>query len=287
MSSVVILTDNTAQFSKPVFPGRNLVEVLPLRSHFNNLEAEPGQEVKVSSLPASARNGLQPCLEVPTPDEFRQIFTNLSLRNNEIVALLHSSQLSPAVENALEAAESVRGRVAIQVIDSQSTSVGLGYLVQAAADAAQKGSPSTEIERLMRGLIPHIYSVFCIPGLSYLHFSGFLGMAQAQVGEMLGLLPIFTLEDGHLTPLEKVRNPRHLLDFMQEFLDEFSELHQIAIIQSVPPMVHEVRTLREHATTNFPKTPFSEHPISLPLATLFGPRTLGVFAIEMPDPRSL
>ena len=144
-------------------------------------------------------------------------------------------------------------------------------------------SPSTEIERLLRGLIPHIYSVFCIPSLTYLYQAGFLGQAQALVGEMLGLLPLFSLEDGHLTPLEKVRNSRQLLDFLQEFLDEFSELYQIAVIQSTPPMVHEAKALKEHAAANFPKTPFNEITISLPLATLFGPRSLGVFAIEIPE----
>jgi fatty acid-binding protein DegV len=99
---------------------------------------------------------------------------------------------------------------------------------------------------------------------------------------MLGLLPIFSLEDGRLTPLEKARNTRHLIDFWQEFLDEFSDLIHIAFIQSIPPLTHEVRTLREHATTIYPKTPFSEHPINLPLATLFGPRCSGVFTIEVP-----
>jgi DegV family protein with EDD domain len=187
----------------------------------------------------------------------------------------------------MEAAEAVRGRVAVQVIDSQSTSVGLGMLVQSAAEAASEGVASTEIERLLRGQIPHIYSVFCIPGLTYLNCSGFIGAAQAIAGEMLSLLPIYTLEDGRLTSIEKARNYRQLMDFLQEFVDEFSDLYHIAFIQSTPPMIHEARTLREHAAMNFPKTPFSEHTISLPLAVLMGPRTLAVFAIEHPGEKEI
>jgi fatty acid-binding protein DegV len=52
-------------------------------------------------------------------------------------------------------------------------------------------------------------------------------------------------------------------------------------------MIHEARTLREHAAANFPKTPFSEHSISLPLAVLMGPRTLAVFAIENPEEKEI
>ena len=68
--------------------------------------------------------------------------------------------------------------------------------------------------------------------MTYLYQSGFIGDAQALVGEMLGLLPIYTLEEGRLTPVEKARNYRQLIDFMQEFIDEFSDLYHIALIQS-------------------------------------------------------
>jgi len=283
MSSVCILTDSTAQFAKPVFPGRNLVSIIPLQILANGQPFAEGKDIKVNSLPISAQNGLVPRLAPPSIDEFRKLFVSLGQEFNEVVAILLSSHLNGTVENAMEAADAVRGRVAVQVIDSQTTSVGLGVLVQAAAEAANRGAPSTEIERLLRGLIPHVYTVFCIPGLTYLHRSGFIGAAQAVVGEMLGLLPIYTLEDGWLTPVEKARNYRQLMDFMQEFIDEFSDLYHIALIQSVPPMNHEARVLREHASTNFPKTPFSEHPINLPLAVMFGPRSLGVFAMETPS----
>jgi DegV family protein with EDD domain len=286
MSQVCILTDNTAQFTRPIFPGKNLVSCISLPTQFDR-ETEDGQELKLNNLPVSLRNGQGPHLSVPSSEEYRQMFLKLGQDFNEIVAICHSSYLSMAYEHAVEAADAVRGRISIQVIDSQTTSVGLGFLVQAAAEAAENDAPSTEIERLMRGLIPHIYSVFCIPGLTYLYQAGFIGQAQAMVGEMLGLLPLFSLEEGHLTPLEKVRNTRQLLDFLQEFLDEFSDLYHIAIIQGITPMTHEARALKDHAADNFPKTPFSEHTINLPLATLFGPHSLGVFAIEIPDPREL
>ena len=186
MSSVCILTDNTAQFTKPVFPGRNLVTSISMQTLANDVP-DDGQELKVGSLPATAHNGSAPKLIVPSPEDYRQMFLTLGQDYNEIVAICHSSYLSPAYEHAMEAAEAVRGRISIQIIDSQTTSVGLGFLVQAAAEAAENDARSTEIERLMRGLIPHIYSVFCIPNLTYLYHSGFLGQAQALVGEMLGL----------------------------------------------------------------------------------------------------
>ncbi len=283
MNSVCILTDNTAQFTKPTFPGRNLVVTAPLQLKINNQVVADPKEIKINALPASAGGAFIPQMSSPTADDFRKLFLSLAQEYNEVVAILLSSQLNPTCENALEAADSVRGRVSVQVIDSQTTSVGLGVLVQSAAEAASRGAPSTEIERLLRGLIPHIYSVLCIPGMTYLYYSGFVGEAQATVGEMLGILPIYTLEDGHLTPVEKARNYRQLTDYLQEFIDEFSDLYHIALIQSVPTTVHDARIFREHANLMFPKTPFSEHQINPALALMFGPRALAVFAMETPS----
>jgi DegV family protein with EDD domain len=199
---------------------------------------------------------------------------------NEIVVMLHSSHLSEATLNAQEAADAVRGRISVQVIDTLTISVGLGYLVEAAASAAIANTPSTEIERTMRGMIPRIYSVFCVPGLTYLYSAGHLGKAQALVGEMLNILPIFSLEEGRLTPVEKMRNPRHLIDFLQEYMDEFSDLDQISIVQGTPPLIHEIKIIKDHIAEYFPDTPLSEHTINLPAATMLGPRTLGFFLVE-------
>ena len=285
MSSLCILTDSTAQFTKPTFPGRNLVTILPIQVEFNHQIVSDAKDFKLTSLPPTLQNQEGPCLGIPTVDEIKKTYLQLGQEYNEILAIFMSSHLSPLFQNAQEAAEAVRGRVAVQVVDSQNISVGLGTLVQAAAEAATRGVLSTEVERLLRGIIPHIYAVLCIPNLTYLNQSGFIGSAQSIVGEMLSLLPIYTLEDGWLTPVEKARNYRQLMDYLQEFIDEFSDLDHIAFIQSVPPMVHEARILREHASMLFPKTPFSEHTFSLPAAVLFGPKTLGVFAMESLTPR--
>ena len=284
MRTICIVTDNTAQFTRPTFPGRNLVNILPLQLQFKQ-PVEKDTEIRVNDLPPSANKNLAPRLLPPSIEDFRQVFLDLAENYNEIVVILLSSHLLPMIKLAEEGAEVVRGRVNVLIIDSQTTSVGLGILVQIAAEAASRHAPAADIERLLRGLIPHVYSVFCIPGLSYLYQAGFIDNAQATVGEMLGLLPIFTLEEGHLTPLEKARNLRHLTDFFQEFLDEFNELYHVAFIQSVPTMAHESRVLREHASANFPKTPFSEHTISLSLAVLFGPRSVGVIAMEQAGTR--
>jgi DegV family protein with EDD domain len=282
MNSICILTDSTAQFTKPSFPGRNFVHVVSLNVTLDSQLIPDNQEFKVGDLPVSAHR-VPPHLHIPGVEEFRELYVKLAEDYRTIVAILVSSSLCAAVENAQRAADLVRGRVNVQVIDSQSTSVGLGFLVQMAAEAVENRASVVDVERLVRGVVPHIYSVYCIPGLSFLSNAGFIDHSQALVGEMLGIMPIFSFEEGRLSPLEKARNSRHLVDFFQEFIDEFSDLYHISLIQSIPALQHEGKALREHALANFPRTPFSEHPINLSLAALIGPRSIGVIAIEIPE----
>jgi DegV family protein with EDD domain len=283
MSSVCILTDSAAQFPQLGFPGRNDVRVISYTTEINGNRYEEGQELKTSDLPPSANEALHPCLIAPSVEKFRGMYTSLSQHYQEIIVILTSANLTQAFQNAREAENFVQGRVKVTVIDSQTTSVGLGLLVQTAAESVARGRNGVDIERIVRSVIPHTYMMVCTPGLSYLYYSGIVDQAQAFVGEMLGLMPIFTLEEGQISAVEKVRNTRGLVDFMQEFVLEFDELLHIAFIQSVPAMSHEARLMREHAQASFPQTPFSEHSINPALATLLGPRTIGLVAVEKPD----
>jgi len=280
MPRVCILTDSTAQFPAPMYPGHELVSVIPLHVEMNEQVYTDGKDIKTASLPSSARTPMGPKSLPPTADEFRMAFTALSKRYSEVIAILISSHLSPSVGVAQEAAATVKGPASIHVIDSQTTAVGLGLLVQAAAEAALENEGSARINRLVRGLVPRIYTVFCVQSLSYLYQSGHLDPAQAIVGEMLGVTPFFILENGRLVPIQKIRSPRHLVDILHEFISEFGHLKHIAIVQGVPPFEQEARNLRERINGDFPGTTFSEHTLGTALATILGPRSMGVVAME-------
>jgi DegV family protein with EDD domain len=280
MSRVCILTDSTAQFPFPNFKGYELVNVIPMHVQMDGKLYTDGKDIKAANLPVSARNLSKPQALPPTPEEFRQTISSLGRKYHEIIVLLVSSHLCPVVESALEAAEALRGIASIHIIDSQTTAVGLGLLVQSAAEAAFRGDTSLQINRLVRGMLPRIYTVFCLQSLTYLYHSGHLDPAQAIVGEMLGVTPFFILENGRLVPIQKVRNSRHLVDMLHEFIAEFANLKHIALVQGVPPFDQEARNLKERINGDFPTATFSEHTLGAALATILGPRCLGVVAME-------
>lgn len=276
---VAILTDASAQFTLPDFPGKELVHVLPLR-----IQWEEGKALQhtpaLSEMPQSARDEFHPRLISPSPTEFRRAFIRLRQHYHELVVILQSAQLCAAFAHAREAATLMNGHASVHVLDSQTTAIGLGMLVQRAAAMAAQGARATDIIRALRGMITEVYTVFFVQGLTYLEHAGHLDHGQAIVGEMLGVTPFLLLENGRLVPITKVRNMRHLVDTLYEFLSEFLHVRHIALLQGYPPFVHEARILRERIAEDFPEAPFTEHPLNPALATLIGPRSLGLVVLE-------
>ncbi len=280
MPQVCILTDSTAQFPAPAFPGHELVSVIPLRVILGQgIEADAG-EVKTSQLPASIGNTSRPQLVIPSPEVFQQSFNILGSRFREIVAILSSSHLSQVVANAQKAVVDGKYGASVHVVDSQSCAVGLGLLVQAASEASLQGHSGAAISRMARSLVPHIYTAFCVQSLTYLAASGLIDPAQAVVGEMLGVMPLMVLENGRLSAIQKVRSVRHLVDLLHEFIAEFDDIRHVALLQGWPPFKQEAHNLRERINGHIPARAISEHSLGPALASLIGPRSLGVVIME-------
>jgi len=286
MSSIGILTDNSAQYPQTAFPGRNLIRVINLECR---LDGRTNEEVKGSKspiLPAFADEHLNPSITAPGVEDFRKVYHSLKTEFDEILVILNSGSLTETVDHAQQAADSMPGAQKISIIDSKNISAGLGMLVQTAAISVSKGLPMQEVERLIRQQIPHIYGVICPPGLTYLAFAGALDQAQATVGEMLGLFPIFDLDEGELTPVQKVRNYRSVMEYFQEFLEEFDHLQYISLVQGGQISTQETRMLRQFIEEIYSSARFSEHGLNLPMATLFGPRCYSIFVSEALDRNS-
>ena len=271
MPNVCIITDSTAQFTQPRFPGDERVHVIS----FQIKETEHHDD---RSLPGGTPE-LKPLIS-PSVQEFVRLYSRLSRIYDSILVLTLSSLLDSTMQNAFEASEQCKVGATVLVVDSQTTAIGLGMLVQVAARAASEGATLSEIDRLLRASIPCVYMLLCIPELTCLAQSGYMSNAQAQVAEMMGILPVFTFDDGRLVPMEKVRTSRHLFEVFQDFMGEFESPSQIALIYGSGHTNLRIGPLREFIAETFPQTLFNEYPLQPHAAMLFGPRSIGLVIME-------
>ena len=260
MPKVRIVTDSTAHFFDPAFPEKHNVTVVPLTIHFGKHAYVEGTGI--------------------TAEQFTAVYTELCQTTDQILSIHVSGKLSRTTQNARTGAEGVLGRCKVQVIDTLSTSIGLGVLVEAAALAAGRGESQEEIVRIVRGMIPRLYTVFFIEHMDFLANAGRIGKAQATLGAMLGIKPFLTLEDGDIVPMEKVRTRQQAVEKLLEFVVEFSAIDHAAILQSSPVLTEDTRLLLERLAIDFPGRQWPVLTYGPSLGTFLGPDAMGIVICE-------
>jgi DegV family protein with EDD domain len=279
-NKVAIITDSTAYFE----PGdvQNLgIHVVPLNIQLGRESFLDGIEIDTDELFRRLNYGAPfPASTPPEAIVFEKLYTQLHKQTDQMLSIHISGHLSKTVQRAKMGAEALLGRCAIEVVDSMTTSVGLGILVKAAVQAANDGASLDEIVRLVRGMIPHIYLVFYVETMDYLERNGRIGKAQAILGSMLNIKPLLFMEDGDIIPLEKVRTAERGIEKLFEFVAEFDNLEQTAIIQRSKHPNKDARALQERLKLSFPNLDFPIIQHGPDLATRLGPDALGIVVYE-------
>ena len=129
--------------------------------------------------------------------------------------------MSGTVESALMATEMMPD-FPIDIIDSQSTSMNLGYIALAMAHAAESGSSHQEAVRLANELIPLTRTLFVVDTLEFLHKGGRIGGATRLLGSVLTIRPVLHLEDGQFETFAKVRTKKKALQLVLQFASDDS-----------------------------------------------------------------
>lgn len=283
MGKVAIVTDSTA-FLEPGVAQELEINVVPLNVHLGDEILRDGIDITPEAFfQRMEQGGVVPRTSPPSVETFERLYADLHARTDEILSIHISGRLSQTLSCAERGAESLLGRCSIMVVDSLTTSLGLGILAKAAAEAAQDGADLDEIVRIVRGMIPHIYLVLYVDEMDYLERGNRIGRAQAILGTMLKVKPLLFVEDGEIIPLEKVRTHEKAIEKLFEFVAEFSELEQAAIVQRIPNPTEETNMLLERLEPIFPDMEFPIIQYGPVLASHIGLSAMGVVVYETPE----
>lgn len=286
MGQVKILTDSCMYLSPDVVEALD-IHIIPMNIHIQDTILKDGQDLTIERFFQEQERYLQdpmnnpsPTVHSPTPEEFADAYTQLYQKTDQILSMHVSYKLSDTISQARNGAEALMGRCTIQMLDTASILLGQGILVQEAAKAAQDGATIDDIIRLVRGLVSHIYTVLYVETMDYLEKSGRIGKAQSILGTMLQIMPMLFIEDGEIIPMEKVKSQERALDKLTEFVTEFDTLEDVIIFQRQAEVTELSETLLNRLNPIFPDQDFPLVQYNPLLASLVGPRGLGVAVYE-------
>lgn len=280
MGHVRVVTDSTAYIPEPIVE-RLGIRVLPHTIYCDHVsfrdQVDLGREEFFRRLHAG-KTSLR--VEPPSVADFRRAYAELSQETDSILSIHASGRLSQTCRMASRAAEAFLGRCHIAVVDSLTTSLGLGILATAAAQAGMAGRSLGEVVHLMRGMIPRIYGVFFTEDLEYLERAGRIGRAQSLLGSMLGIKPFLIIEEGEIVPMEKVTTRERVIDKLAEFVAEFSAIEQLGVVHSRVERLQDTRSLLERLYLLFPGKDFPVILYDPVLAYHIGPNNIGLIIYE-------
>lgn len=212
-----IITDSTCEAPEALLR-HPAVTVVPLSVVFGQTALRDGVDISREEfwkrLPGSDP---LPTTAQATPADFLDLFQQFTAAGEEVVVLPISAKLSGTYSSAITARDS-QPNWPVDVVDSRSTSVGLGLMVQEAAAMIDAGASRDEIVARLIRMREQIRIIFAVETLEYLQRGGRIGKAQAFVGTLLKFKPLLAIVDGEVVPVARVRSRAKALEAMQETL---------------------------------------------------------------------
>jgi DegV family protein with EDD domain len=224
-----IITDSTA-YIEPAVQNELDIAVIPLSVHFPD-ESFRENEVDYDYFYRKIeREGIIPTSSQPPQGEIEAVFRNYITQGHAILAIFISSEMSGTYHSALSARASIEAEypsAQIEIIDSRTNCMAMGFTVMAAAQAAAQDKELAEIAAVARKNMDRTKFYFVPAGLEYLKKGGRIGGAAALLGSLLQIRPILFVDRGRTELLTKARGTRAALERILGLLE--SDLRTKAI----------------------------------------------------------
>ncbi|MGD8404064.1 MAG: DegV family protein [Anaerolineales bacterium] len=226
-----IVTDSTCDLPDDVVNRHNLA-VIPLHINQGNNSFLDGIELSreefYSRLPDYNPS---PTTSTPSPETFRLKFEQLADEGAQSILCIHISEsLSATVNSARMAAEQFN-RIPVTVLDSTQLSLGLGFIVEKAAELVELGHKVEEIIDSLQEMMKRTYVFASLKTLEYLRRSGRMHFALARLGEILQIKPLLHMNQGKPTA-HRARTQSRATERLMEWLREYAPYEKLAIVHA-------------------------------------------------------
>ncbi len=225
MSKVAIVTD-----SSPYIPDKiikeNQIHVVPLTVIWGEEHYYDGVDITPVEFYQRLKTAkVMPSTSQPSVADFEVLFRSLNEDGYDILAVLLSEALSGTISSATQA-KKLLPEANIEIVNSKTLAMALGFHVLAAAKAAQQGASLAECKRIAEEARDHSGVIFVLDTLEFLHRGGRIGGAQRFVGSLLNVKPVLAIEDGLIVPLDSVRTEKKALERIVELIVNRTEGHK-------------------------------------------------------------
>ena len=276
MEKIEVFTDSTAYIPEEIIR-RHGLHIAPLSVIWDGQTLRDGLDITPDAFYARLKTSeSMPTTSQTTPAEFTELFSPILAQGKSILGVFISSKLSGTIDSVMQVKQAMP-TAPIEVVDSLSAAMALGFTALAAARAVQDGAGLADAAETARKAIGCTNVVFVVDTLEFMHRGGRIGGAKRFLGTALNLKPLLTVLDGKVEALESVRTKRKAVERMLDLIEEkiggrrplrLSPLHAAA--------PEEAESLRRAVEDRFHPEECFISTVSPAIGTHVGPGTVGV-----------
>ncbi len=203
--SIAIISDTDTSLPENILKEWDIVQA-PITIHFGEEVLNACSDITDQGLVDRVnREGVLPTTSAPSPGVFSEAYREAFEKGaDEIICLTVSAGMSATYQAAVSATELHPGKK-ITVLDTESISMGQGFMVLEAARLARQGKSTAEILKAVVDIRERTHLYAALDTLKFMALSGRVGNLTAEMANVLSIKPILTILDGKLDLLEKVR----------------------------------------------------------------------------------
>lgn len=191
-----------------------------------------------------------PKTAAPGPEVFTQAFDKLADKGAKAILSIHITEsLSATINSARIAAEEFT-RIPVTVLDSSQLSLGMGFIVEKAAQMAKVGKKMDEIVASLGEVMKRTYVFASLRTLEYLRRSGRMHFALARLGELLQIKPLLHMNQGKPVA-HRARTQKRATERLLEWLQEYAPYERLAIVHAGVP--EEAKAMLERIRNFLPE----------------------------------
>ncbi len=272
-----LVTDSTADVPAEM-AGKYGIEIVPALVNIGNQSLADGIDISreefYSRLPALIP---QPTTSSPSVGSIQERYEKLLRAGANFVVSIHPpNELSGIFNAARLAAEAFGERV--KVMDSGQVSLGLGFQVIMAAEAAARGAILDEVSGIVEGVRQRVRLAALLDTIEYIHRSGRVSWAAAKIGGLLRLQPLIELRFGIVHRLGLARTRLQGIERLAETLQSWGPLERLAVLHTNAESA--ARSLLEEVKSRVTPQPLLVN-VTTAIGTHVGPNGLGFAAVPI------
>jgi DegV family protein with EDD domain len=225
------VTDSTADIPADL-AGLRGIEVVPALVNIDGQSFMDGIEISrekfYTSLPELNPT---PTTSSPSVGSFQERYEKLLQAGSDFVISIHPPNELSGIFNAARLAAEAFGK-RVKVLDSGQISLGMGFQVILAAEAAAKGAILDEVTALTLSVRKRVRLAALLDSIEYVRRSGRVSWAAATIGSILRIQPLIELRFGIVHRLGQARTRLQGIERLMETLNSWGPLERLAVLHT-------------------------------------------------------